>query len=92
MSRRFCETWEAAPRARGSGLRALPLRFPGVLRIFSGLRKIRVRILQHRVLIAVPELLLHPNIPGNIVVFGLNRTLRRILVEMILWHDFSLLR
>jgi hypothetical protein len=65
----------------------LPLWLSAMLRILSRLWKIGVRILQHGILIAVPKLSLHADVPGAIMILGLNRALRQILIDFILRHD-----
>src|SRR5579872_2901717 len=65
----------------------LALRFSAVFRILSGLREIRVRILQHGILIAVPELSLQAGIALSLVVFRLGRALLQILIRVIVSHD-----
>ncbi len=51
-----------------------------MFRILTRLRKIGIRILQHRILIAMPQLFLHPNISGNRVIFDFNGPLGDILI------------
>jgi len=51
-----------------------------MFRILPGLRKIGIGILQHRILIAMPQLFLHPNIPGSRVLFAFHGTLGAILI------------
>ena len=46
-----------------------------------GFREVRVRILQHRILIAMPELLLQANVSGSLVIFGFRGALRGILIR-----------
>ena len=72
----------------GSGaLGALPLRLSGMLGILPRLWKIRVRIFEHRVLIAVSQLFLHADIPRHFVIFGLCGAFRRVLILCIVRHN-----
>jgi hypothetical protein len=48
--------------------------------------KIGVGILQHRVLIAVPKLLLQAEIAITGMLLSLGSTLRRILIARVVWH------
>jgi len=58
-----------------------------MFRILPGLGKIRIRVLQHGILIAMPELLLQSNIPCNLVIFGFRGALRRVLIVSAIWHE-----
>jgi len=58
-----------------------------MLGILPWLRKIRICILQHFVLIAVAELLLEANIPGLFMILGLFSTLHCILIRRIVRHE-----
>jgi len=55
--------------------------------ILSGLRKIRICILQHRVLIAMPELLLQADVAFAFMVLSFCGALRSILIVRAIWHD-----
>ena len=46
------------------------LRLAAVLGILARLRKIRVGVLEHGILIAMPELLLHTDVTGNSMIFS----------------------
>ena len=58
-----------------------------MLRILSGLREVRICILEHRILVSMPKLFLQSNIAGSFVIFCFGRTLRSILVRLILYHE-----
>ncbi len=55
--------------------------------ILPGLGKIRIRVLQHGILIAMPELFLQSNIPRNLVILGFRGALRCVLIVRAIWHD-----
>jgi len=57
-----------------------------MLGILAGFRKIGICILQHGILIAMPELFLQADIPWHLVIFRFCGTLRGILIESV-WHD-----
>ena len=48
--------------------------------------KIRIRILQHGVLIAMPELFLQSDVPWNLVILDFGGALRCILIVCAIWH------
>jgi hypothetical protein len=54
--------------------------------ILPGLGKIRVRILQHRILIAMPKLFLQSDIPRRFVVLSFGGALRSVLIDF-MCHD-----
>ncbi len=49
--------------------------------------KIRIRILQHGILIAMPELFLQSDVPWNLVILDFGSALRCILIVRAIWHD-----
>ena len=59
--------------------------------ILSGLRKVRIRVFQHRVLIAVSKLLLQSNIAWDLVIFSFGGAFRGVLIRYVMRHDFHLL-
>ena len=63
-----------------------------MLGVLAGLREIRVRTLDHRILISMSELQLQANIPRNFMILGFGRALRCILVNLILCHESAFLR
>ncbi len=85
-SRRICEKWESnTVLRRPQSFPLLP--FPTMLRIRPGLRKIRIGIFDHRILVAMPKLLLQPHISLWLVMLRFTRTFLRILINFIIWHD-----
>jgi len=54
--------------------------------VLPGLREIRVRVLQHRVLIAMTKLFLQSDIPRHLVVLSFGGALRSVLIDF-MWHD-----
>ena len=58
-----------------------------MFRILAGFREIRIGTLQHRILIPMSKLLLHPDVPRDLVIFRFGRTFRSILVHAILSHE-----
>ena len=57
-----------------------------MLRVLAGLGKIGVRVLQHRILIAMPQLFLQANVSCNLMILRLDRAFRQILVNFFLRH------
>ena len=85
---RFCCGAGRCPIVRGAPwLSALPPRFAAMLRILPRLGEVAIRILQHRVLIAMAKLLLHPDVSGGRMIFGFRCTLACILIDRIVRHD-----
>jgi len=70
-----------------SDLRGLPLRFPAMFGVLARFREISVRALEHRILIPMAELLLHTDVPRDLMVFGFCRAFPSILVGLALRHD-----
>lgn len=68
-------------------LGALSSRLPRVLGTSSRLRKVRIRIFQHGVLIPVSELLLKPNIAFTLAVIGFLGALGCILIRCVMYHE-----
>src|SRR3954471_7330988 len=71
-------------------LGAFALPFAGVLRIFAGLRKIRIRIFQHWISITMSQLSLQSGVSGSLVIFGFHRALPHILVHFFMCHECDL--
>ena len=61
--------------------------FPGVFRILAGLGKIGIRVLQHRILITMPQLFLQADVPCTVMILRLYRAFRQILVEFFVCHE-----
>ncbi len=58
-----------------------------MLGILAGLRKIRIGIFQHRILIAVSELSLQSNVTRNVMIFSFGRAFCGVLILLALRHD-----
>jgi len=58
-----------------------------MLRTFSWLRKIAVRILQHWILIPMSNLFLKAKVSFGVMILGLRRAFRRILVNFVAFHN-----
>jgi hypothetical protein len=58
-----------------------------MLWILPGLGKIGVRILQHRVLVSMPELFLEADIAWDLVILSLRGPLRCVLIVGAIDHD-----
>jgi hypothetical protein len=57
-----------------------------MFRTLSRFGKIRIRILQHGVLIAMPELFLQSDVSWNLVILDFGGALRCILIVRAIWH------
>lgn len=68
-------------------LSALAPEFSTMLGIFPGFRKISIGIFQHRILIAMPELLLKPDISREIMVLRFGCALRGVLIGIHFQHE-----
>ena len=60
--------------------------------VLPGLGEIRIRLFQHRVLIAMPELFLQTDVSGNLVILGLSGAFGCILVDYLMGHDENLVQ
>ena len=61
-----------------------------MLRVLAWLWKIRVRVLDHRILIPMSQLSLQSWIARNLVIFRFLRTFDEILIYRLLCHDCPL--
>ena len=55
--------------------------------ILAGLWEIRIRILEHGILIPVPELLLHSDVPWNVMILSFLSALAKVLIQRGVKHE-----
>lgn len=63
-----------------------------MLGVLTGLREIRVCILDHRILVSMSELLLQANVARRLMILCFCRALRCILVTLVLCHESAFLQ
>jgi hypothetical protein len=72
---------------RQAALRSFSFRLAAMFWILPRFGKIGVRILQHRILIAMPKLFLEANIARDFMVLGFRGPFRRILIVGAVFHE-----